>query len=177
MPQGQIDLIGEAAERVRELPIEFDGSRPDLDYIISRSRQLKAANPDLSLVVVDGLQSFPGEQYKNKVDTYYHVLSTLKEMAGELGLTVIINAQLKMDVEKRKNKRPLGLDDFSDCKGIAEVADTAVMLYRPEAYWPEERAHKNKLYVLPMAMREGDKRGRDAVMRVNMKTSRLYNNL
>lgn len=175
MPENQVQSIEDAAERVRNLPLHIDGSKPNLEYVVNRCRQLKAVNPDLALVVVDGLQSFKYEPYKSKADTYYEVLTRLKEMAGDLRLTVMLNAQLKMDVEKRPNKRPIGLSDFSDTKGVAEVADTAIMLYRPAAYWPEDPSHKNRLYIDPVAMREGDASKRSCEMKLVLPTSRLYN--
>lgn len=176
IPPGHIDAIEQGIERVRELPLHFDGNKFDIDYMIGRCVQLKAQHPDLALVVVDALQSFPGtEKYRsNKSDIYYDNLKRLKETAVELGMCVIVNSQLKIDVEKYPGKRPKGLQNFSDCKGIPEVADAAVLLYRPEEYFPENRGDRRKLYVMPVALKDGDKRGPDKVLRINVQTARMY---
>ena len=170
-----IAKIDAAQQKVRELPITIDDAKPDIDYVLGRCRHLKTLHPDLSLVVVDALQSYSGyvPYQGNKSDIYYEILKKLKGMAGDLRLTVLVNSQLKIDIEKRKDKRPRGLEDFSDCKGIAEVADTALMLYRPEFYW-DKPEYSGWMSVIPAKMRVGHKAEKTFRLGVDLKTARVY---
>ena len=176
IPPEEIDKIRATAEFVKGLPIHFEGNPPDIKYICERTQHLKALYPKLALVIVDGLQSF--ESYVpyqgNKSDIYIEILKKLKNLADNQDLTVLVNAQLKIDVERRKDKKPKGLEDFSDCKGIPEIADTAFCLYRPEFYWPENENYRGVMEVIPMVMRVGGKREKGFRLGVDMRTSRVY---
>jgi replicative DNA helicase len=174
IPDEEIANIHSATAHIKQLPFHIDDSKPNLNYIVSRTHQLKALHPDLALVVVDGLQGFKGhEPYQgNKSDIYYEILKDLKSLAVDAGVGVILNCQLKVDVEKRKDKKPKGVEDFSDCKGIPEVADNAIMLYRPEFYFPGNPQYRGWTSVIPMVMRIGDKKGKTVRLYSDMKTSR-----
>lgn len=173
----QLSAIQEAREKVSKLPILIEEGKPDIDYIVNRVRAVKLADPDLSLVIVDGLQAFEGctARQSNKSDIYYEIMKRLKfDIAKYLQVTVMLNAQLKQDVEKRKGKKPLGLEDISDCKGVGEVADSALLLYRPEFYWPDKAEYKGWISVTPAAMRVGDSRNKSIRFGVDMSTARIY---
>ncbi|MBI2629679.1 hypothetical protein HYW76_01125 [Candidatus Pacearchaeota archaeon] len=177
LSQEEIERIKLASEEVKKLQIEFDSNKPDIEYIVARSHELKVMNPNLHLVVVDGLQSFAGyvPYQGNKSDIYYEVLKRLKrDVAETLGVDVLVNAQLKLEVLKRKNKKPRGIEDFSDCKGIPEVADAAFMLYRPEEYWPDNPEFSGWISIIPGVLRIGDKRKKGAKLLCDMKTARIW---
>ena len=130
----------------------------------------------LSLIIVDGLQSFAGyvPYQGKKTDIYSEILKRLKsEVAKELEVCVIVNSQLREEVSKRKTKRPYKLEDFSDCKGLGEFADTAIMIYRPEEYWTDNEEYRGWMKVIPVAMRDGDKRSKSTKLKVDIKTSRF----
>lgn len=175
--QEQIEAVERAKVKVKKLPILIEDGKPDIDYIVHRARAVKVADPSLALVIIDGLQSFDGyiPYQGNKSDVYSEILKKAKaQIAKELGITVIVNAQLKQDIEKRKDKRPRGLEDFSDCKGIPEVADSALLLYRPEFYWPDKPEYQGWMSVIPAAMRVGDKRNKGLRFGVNLVTAEVY---
>ncbi|MBW3012321.1 AAA family ATPase [Candidatus Woesearchaeota archaeon] len=172
----QIKKLEEAKHRVINLPIYFEDSKPDIEYIIKRSEQVKTMHPRLALVVVDALQSFKGyvPYQGNKSDIYYEVLKQLKNLAKELSISVIVNSQLKIDVEKRKNKKPYRIEDFSDCKGIPEVADSVFFLYRPEFYWEDDEKFKGWMSLIPAKMRMGEKKDKGFRLGTDMTVSRIY---
>jgi replicative DNA helicase len=175
MPPEEIQRIKDAAAHLKQMPIHIDDSKPNLDYIVGRTKQLKSQHPDLALVIVDGLQGFEGyvPYQGNKSDIYAEIIKRLKYLAVELDVNVVLNSQLKQDVEKRKNKRPRWLEDFPDCKHIPEIADAAVMLYRPEFYWPDSEAYAGWIEVIPAAMRVGDKNKKGFKLSIDMKTSQI----
>jgi replicative DNA helicase len=166
--------VEEARKALVGYPIYFeDSSKLNIKYIVERTEKVKVTHPDLALVVVDGMQAFECPPKANKSDFYYGILQDLKRLAKYIGVTVIANGQLKAIVEERRDKKPRGLEDFSDCKGIPEVADAALMLYRPEFYWPDEAKYKGWMSVIPMAMRTGDKKDKQFRLGVDMKTATI----
>lgn len=183
--------IEKAFEEINELPLLFEGGRPnilgvagdrykrfpkgELD-IVSKSKRLKSSYPDLSLIIFDGLQAYEHliPERGNKSDFFYKVLSAMKyEIAEPLGVSVFLNAQLKGQVEKYKNKKPRSVDDFSDCKGIPEVADGVFLLYRPEAYFDNEE-FQGWMNVHPVELRSGNKKEKQFKLGVNLKYSDIY---
>lgn len=182
--------LEKAFEEIKELPLLFEGGRPnmlekivktsnrfnkfniELD-IINRCKRLKSSYPDLCLIIFDGLQAYEHlvPERGNKSDFFYKVLSAMKyEIAEPLGVSVFLNAQLKGDVEKYKNKKPRSVGDFSDCKGIPEVSDGAFLLYRPEAYFDGEE-FQGWINIHPVELRSGDKREKQFKLGVNLKYS------
>ncbi|MCF7798320.1 hypothetical protein K9M74_00285 [Candidatus Woesearchaeota archaeon] len=149
-----------AAQEVKKLPLYIEGGKPDLNYLTKVVKRYKILHPNLQLVVVDGLQAFDYERDKSREIKSYHldnVLTTLKkDVAEEYHMTVIVNAQLKGTVETYKGKKPRGVGDFSDSKSITEVADLALLLYRPEHYYPENPDFHGWMNIQPVAMRSGD---------------------
>ncbi len=177
LPKGTPEKISSAVEQLKGFPIYIETGKPDIATIVGRATELKMLHPEIRLVIIDGMQAFKGHvPYQgNKSDVYYDILKRLKgDISEKLELTTIINAQLKGDVEKSRGKVPYNADDFSDCKGLSEVVDAALALYRPEEYWPEEEKFRGWMSIIPIALRVGDKRGKTARLGVDMKYSYIY---
>lgn len=177
LPSGTEERVEKAIDEVGKFPIYIETGKPNIEDIVGRATELKMLHPEIRLVIVDGMQAFKGNvPYQgNKSDVYYEILKGLKsEVAGRLEVTTVINAQLKEQVEKRRNKMPRDANDFSDCKGLAEVVDAAIALYRPEEYWSEDEKFRNWMQVIPIAVRVGDKRGKTARLNVDMRYSYMY---
>ncbi|MGM5481244.1 MAG: DnaB-like helicase C-terminal domain-containing protein [Nanobdellota archaeon] len=175
----------EAQKDVENLPIILKGGTADLDEIASTVEMYKAQYPGLAFVGVDGLQAFAytkPEDQKNKSDWFYHVLHTMKKgIAEEKDVFVWMNAQLKVDVEKYKGpwKKPRGIEDFSDCKGIPEVTDIAMANYRPEKYYIDDKkeipSHMyQKMTIIPLDLRKGKPRGKEFNLGCDISTATFY---
>lgn len=135
VPAEKFGRFYEAEARARRLNFGIvDRGRLRVSEIRSACRRWKRRRP-LTLVVVDYLQlTIPDRQFRdNKVAEVGEVSSSLKGLARELGVPILVVAQLNREVEKREDKRP----QLSDLKGSGDIeqdADAVIFVYRPEYY-------------------------------------------
>ena len=95
---------------------------------------------NLGFVVIDYLQLMRGETHTdNRVNEVGDISRNLKIMAKELGVPVMVFAQLSRASEKREDKRPM-LSDLRDSGAIEQDADMVLFLYRDEYYNNAEQA-------------------------------------
>lgn len=77
-----------------------------------------------------GLMRMEGD---NRVQGLGAITKALKTFAGEMGIPLLLLAQLNRGVEQRPNKRPMN-SDLRDSGEIEEDADIIAFLYRDELY-------------------------------------------
>tara|TARA_R110000824_G_scaffold45400_2_gene131318 strand:- start:1094 stop:2425 length:1332 start_codon:yes stop_codon:yes gene_type:complete len=77
-----------------------------------------------------GLMGMDGD---NRVQGLGALTKALKTFAGEMGIPLLLLAQLNRGVEQRPNKRPMN-SDLRDSGEIEEDADIIAFLYRDELY-------------------------------------------
>jgi replicative DNA helicase len=133
------DIIRAAGE-LSEAPI-YVSDLPSLSVLQVRaiSRRLKSAH-DIRLVVVDYLQLLRGfgRKYENRQQEISDMSRSLKALARELNVPVLVLSQLNREVENRPNKRPQ-LSDLRESGAIEQDADVVLLLVRPEYYDPDDR--------------------------------------
>jgi len=111
----------------------------------AKCRRLKAKH-DIQLIAVDYLQLMSGESIKgagNREQEIASISRSLKSIAKELNVPVIVGSQLSRAVETRGgNKRPQ-LSDLRESGSIEQDADMVLFLYRPEYYGMTEDEEGN----------------------------------
>lgn len=82
-----------------------------LGQIVSAFRQYKGQHPDLELGIVDYLQLIDGEKTKEDLreQAIAHISRTLRRLAGELNIAIIMLVQLNEDGQVRESRSP-GMD-------------------------------------------------------------------
>jgi len=109
------DII-EAAGELTQAPI-FINDMPALSVLQLRAiaRRLKSTY-GIKLVIVDYLQLLrsSGKRYENRQQEISDMSRSLKALARELDIPVLVMSQLNRDVENRPNKRPQ-LSDLREC--------------------------------------------------------------
>ena len=99
----------------------------------------QAKNKKLGLVVIDFVQLMELEQNSSDLsrdDELTKIAIKLKKLAIELDVPLLVTSQLKREIERRNNKRPM-LSDIRDTTALEGFADLITMIYRDEYYEPE----------------------------------------
>lgn len=98
-------------------------------------KQLAADHkPALSLVAVDYLQLFPSARKDgNRNLELAEITRSLKMIAGEEGVPILLLSQINRGVEAREDKRPT-MSDLKDSGAIEQDADGVLIVYREEYY-------------------------------------------
>ena len=122
------------ATQLKERPlfVEDDGGITPTE-LRARARRLKSQH-NLGLLVVDYLQLMVSEQAREKKNDEIAGLSrSMKLLAKELAVPIILVSQLNRNTEYRADKRPT-LADLRDSGAIEQDADVVIFIYREETY-------------------------------------------
>lgn len=123
-------------QHVTELNMYVDArGAMSLQDIRSQSRMLKRRH-GLGLIVVDYLGLMAATEGNSRTEQVGANSRGLKNLAKELGIPVVLLAQLSRKCEERPNKRPM-LSDLRDSGEIEQDADIVLFLYRDEVYNPD----------------------------------------
>lgn len=113
-----------------------DTPSPTVQDIRQRVRKNIKNHPNQRhMVVIDYLTLIKGNG-QDRTREVGEISRSLKRMARELNVTVILLAQLNRSVEQRQNKRPM-LSDIRDSGEVEQDADTISFLYRDDYYFAE----------------------------------------
>jgi replicative DNA helicase len=136
----EFDRMVDAARAIEALPLGMDDApQATIGSLYAKARSVKKrltrAGKQLDLVVIDYLKFLrAGERYFGQ--RHYEVgeiTAGLKGMAKELGVAVLLLAQLNRKVEDRADRRPQ-LADLRESGDIEADADVVMLLFR-EAYY------------------------------------------
>jgi replicative DNA helicase len=145
----------DASETLRKSSIYIDDTPgvTIMDLRI-RAKQLKAAQPNLGLLVIDYLQLMQGEDPRSSRQQQISDISRgLKILAKDLSVPVLALSQLNRAVEQRADKRPM-VSDLRESGAIEQDADVIMFIYRDEIYNPDT-AEKGLAEVIIAKQRNG----------------------
>jgi replicative DNA helicase len=99
----------------------------------AKSRRLQAEH-GLSLLVVDYIQLMSGRgRFENRTLELASISRSLKGLAKELNVPIIVLSQLSRAPESRSDHRPQ-LSDLRESGALEQDADVVVMIYRDDVY-------------------------------------------
>lgn len=128
-------LLSHSMKELSELPIFVEDS-PNLTIndIRSTLRKIFQGKTKQGLVIIDYLQLMKTtSKIENRAQEISEVTRSLKILAKEFEVPIVLLSQLSRNVESRVNKRPL-LSDLRESGSIEQDADIVVMLYRDDYY-------------------------------------------
>jgi len=131
-------LIAQANDIIGSANIYIDDTGGiSIPQIRSRCRKQKTRpGGGLDLVVIDYLQLMKTSgNYNNRVTEISEITRSLKILARELGVPVILLSQLSRGPETRTSNehRPM-MADLRESGAIEQDADIVILLYRPAVY-------------------------------------------
>ena len=123
--------IAAASSALCQAPIYLDDTASiTVPEMKARLRRVK----NLGFVVIDYLQLMhSAKRTDNRVQEVSEITRSLKIMAKELNVPVMVCAQLSRGTEKQANHRP-ALADLRESGSIEQDADQVLFLFRPEYY-------------------------------------------
>lgn len=118
---------------MKDRNIVFDDTpSPSLAHVFRNARQW-AYQSNIGVLMIDYLQRMECDKRVKRFEGVGENVRGLKNLARELGIPVVVLAQVGRDVDKRNDKRP-GMGDLSDSSEIEKEADQIFLLYRDEVY-------------------------------------------
>ena len=136
--QGKLDVkewnaLWAANSKLNEADIYVDDSSlTNPTDILGKCRRLKRER-GLDLVMIDYLQLMSTGKNKDRQQEVSEISRSLKIMAKELDVPVIVLSQLSRGTESRKDHRPM-LSDLRESGAIEQDADIVWFIHRPEMY-------------------------------------------
>lgn len=119
-----------------KLPIYLDESG-GITVPEMKARLRRLGKPDL--VIVDYLGLIQGtKRTENRVQEVSEITRSLKIMAKELDVPVMVASQLSRNTEKQSGNHRPALSDLRESGSIEQDADQVLFIYR-EAYYPHEQ--------------------------------------
>ncbi len=123
--------------------------------IRSKARRLAREVGGLDMIVIDYLQLMQSsESTENRATEISNMTRSLKMLAKELNLPLIILSQLNRSLENRPDKRPI-MSDLRESGAIEQDADVIFFIYRDEVYNKEESAQQGIAEIIIGKQRNG----------------------
>ena len=138
----EMDKLFLAMNELRSAPIHIaETSGINVIDLRARVRRLKDTVGDLGLVVIDYVQIMSGmgnSRNTNRAQEIADISRSLKSLALELSVPIILLSQLNREVESRQDKRP-NIADLRESGALEQDADIILLLYRDSYYDKESK--------------------------------------
>lgn len=117
----------------KKLLIDDSGALSPFE-VRARARRVARAYGGLGMIVIDYLQLMrvPGNN-EHRASEISEISRSLKSLARELNVPVVVLSQLNRGLEQRPEKRPV-MSDLRESGAIEQDADLIVFIYRDEVY-------------------------------------------
>lgn len=151
LESGEWTVLSQEADRLSSQSLYLDDTA---DITVPQMKAKLRRMKNLGLVIIDYLQLMStGGRSENRVQEISQITRSLKIMAKELNVPVILLSQLSRATEQRQGHRPM-LSDLRESGSIEQDADIVMFLYR-EGYYNKECEYPNLAQCIVAKNRHG----------------------
>jgi replicative DNA helicase len=120
----------------------------------AKSRRLKSEH-GLDLLIIDYIQLMQGRgRFDNRQQELASISRSLKGLAKELGVPILVLSQLSRAPESRSDRRPQ-LSDLRESGALEQDADVVMMIFRPGVYEKDNPDLQNVAEIIIAKQRNG----------------------
>jgi replicative DNA helicase len=143
--KSELETACNAGERIGELKFNIDYPTKGITIRSLKAKIKRQVEKFKTKVVfIDHLGKIKSEgKTWSKNEEVSQITNSLKDIANELGIVIVVLSQLSRAVEQRQDKRPQ-LSDLRDSGSIEQDADIVMFCFRAEYYL--ERCMPSKVY-------------------------------
>jgi len=131
------NTIIDVANTLADWPV-YINDKAGMDIMEIRAVARRYVRHGVRVIFVDYVQLVKariGRRWSNRYEEVSAVARALKDLAHELGVTVVGLTQLNRAVEQRADKRP-SLGDLRESGELEQAADVVITIYRDDVYQP-----------------------------------------
>jgi len=138
LEQDDWDKLMEGTTRMMDAPLLVDDrSAINPNYVRQVIRQARKEFPSLGLVVIDYVQLMQSNlRNPSREQEISEISRSLKGIAKEFSLPMVVISQLNRGLERRTEKRPM-MSDLRESGALEQDADLIIFIYRDEVYNPD----------------------------------------
>jgi len=135
LEEDDFDRLGQAMGELAEAPFYIDDT-PAMSVLEMRTKARRLQiEKGLRLLIVDYLQLAHAQTRESRVQEVSEISRSLKDLARELRIPILVLSQLSRAIESRTSRQPQ-LSDLRESGSIEQDADIVMFLYRPD---PDQR--------------------------------------
>lgn len=154
----EIQDVVDGVHALGELPIWInDRTAQTVASVRSGIRKVRGRCPELGIVVVDYLQimAFSGNKNASLANTLADAAQSIRNMAKEERVAIVLLSQLGRDIEKRADAKPR-MSDLRDSGGIEAAATRILFPWRESMLNPSDPSLKDKATFILVKNTDGE---------------------
>ncbi|OYW74617.1 MAG: hypothetical protein B7Z26_11345, partial [Asticcacaulis sp. 32-58-5] len=138
--QNEIATLRAAWKKIPTSIVWETRGRLTWDEVRSAIKAARRKLGGLDVAVIDYLQimNIRQERGQTRTDAIGEITASLKALAKDMGIAIVLLSQLSRKVEERDDKRPM-MADLRDSGSIEQDADVILMVYREEYYLDQSK--------------------------------------
>ena len=153
------DRIAKVHDRLSAAGTLVINDSPDVSIqgIRAELRAMRRSGNPAAMLIVDYLQlmTASGKRPESRQLEVSDMSRSLKKLAKEFDIPVLVGSQLNRDVEKRQDKRPMA-SDLRESGSLEQDSDIVILLYRDDEY-VEDSPRAGEIDMIIAKNRQGPK--------------------
>ena len=141
--------------KVRTLPVFIDDSSALTPAQMRARIRYAIRKYDIQLIIIDYLQLMRVENHQNQYESTTEISGSIKSMAKDFNLPVMVACQLNRALESKNEKEPT-MSDLRGSGAIEQDADMVLFPFRPAVYDKSIAANPSEAHLIVGKNRQGN---------------------